>query len=171
MDHRIYVSLFALGLFLRHAYSLLEVGRRIGARPFAKDPGGERKPASARCEGRSLRLASSGCSNRVYFQKSPLGIRFTPASLLMIEETNGIGTAYLRLDLLSTKPQPAGLLQKISPVRRYTAGSLSETTGHCWAKEELAKADGLQVEMWRQWVPPGGSRALQPRRRCCSCPR
>src|SRR5258705_6130976 len=39
MDHGIYVSLFALGLFLG-MLMLLEVGRRIGARRVAEDPTG-----------------------------------------------------------------------------------------------------------------------------------
>jgi len=39
MDHGIYFSLFALGLFLGMLI-LLEVGRRIGARRLAEDPEG-----------------------------------------------------------------------------------------------------------------------------------
>jgi phosphotransferase system glucose/maltose/N-acetylglucosamine-specific IIC component len=39
MDHGIYFSLFAMGLFLGMLV-LLEVGRRIGARRLAQDPEG-----------------------------------------------------------------------------------------------------------------------------------
>jgi hypothetical protein len=39
MDHGIYISLFAIGLFLGMLI-LLEVGRRIGARRLAEDPKG-----------------------------------------------------------------------------------------------------------------------------------
>ena len=103
MDHGIVVGLFAMGLFLGMLLPL-EVGRRIGARRLAEDP----KPASA--PWMALSLSCSVCLSRLLF---PERRRDYTRRQLIVEETNDIGTAYLRLDLL---PEPDGTARKIPPV-------------------------------------------------------
>ena len=105
MDHRIYVSLFALGLFLGMLI-LLEVGRRIGIRRLEKDPEGAEAGVGT-VEGAVFALLGL----LIAFTFSGAASRFDTRRQLIIEETNDIGTAYLRLDLLSTEAQP-GLREK-----------------------------------------------------------
>ena len=145
MDHRIYVSLFALGLFLGMLI-LLEVGRRIGIRRLAEDPEGAEAGVGT-VEGAVFALLGL----LIAFTFSGAASRFDTRRQLIIEETNDIGTAYLRLDLLSTEAQP-GLREKF---RQYVDTRLEvyrKLPDIAAAKEELAKANRLQVEIWRQSV-------------------
>ena len=145
MDHRIYVSLFALGLFLGMLI-LLEIGRRIGARHLAKDPEGAEAGVGT-VEGAVFALLGL----LIAFTFSGAASRFDTRRQLIIEETNDIGTAYLRLDLLSVDAQP-GLREKF---RQYVDTRLEvyrKLPDIAAAKEELAKANRLQVEIWRQSV-------------------
>jgi hypothetical protein len=145
MDHRIYVSLFALGLFLGMLI-LLEVGRRIGARHLAKDPEGAEAGVGT-VEGAVFALLGL----LIAFTFSGAASRFDTRRQLIIEETNDIGTAYLRLDLLSAEAQPV-LREKF---RQYVDTRLEvyrKLPDIAAAKEELAKANRLQVEIWRQSV-------------------
>jgi hypothetical protein len=88
---------------------------------------------------------------------------------LIVEETNAIGTAYLRLDLLPAAAQPA-LRESF---RRYVDTRLEvyrKLPDIAAAKEELAKATKLQGEIWRQAVaacraqgcPPAATMLLLP---------
>ena len=145
MDHRIYVSLFALGLFLGMLI-LLEVGRRIGIRQLAEDPEGAEAGVGT-VEGAVFALLGL----LIAFTFSGAASRFDTRRQLIIEETNDIGTAYLRLDLLSAEAQP-GLREKF---RQYVDTRLEvyrKLPDIAAAKEELAKANRLQVEIWRQSV-------------------
>src|SRR5580765_7773073 len=87
MDHRIYVSLFALGLFLGMLI-LLEVGRRIGARRLAEDPEGAEAGVGT-VEGAVFALLGL----LIAFTFSGAASRFDTRRQLIIEETNDIGTA------------------------------------------------------------------------------
>ena len=145
MDHGTTVLLFALGLFLGMLV-LLEVGRRIGARHLAKDPEGAEAGVGT-VEGAVFALLGL----LIAFTFSGAASRFDTRRQLIIEETNDIGTAYLRLDLLSAEAQP-GLREKF---RQYVDTRLEvyrKLPDIAAAKEELAKANRLQVEIWRQSV-------------------
>ena len=86
MDHGIYVSLFALGLFLGMLI-LLEVGRRIGARRLAEDPMGAAAGVGT-VEGAVFALLGL----LIAFTFSGAAARFDTRRQLIIDETNDIGT-------------------------------------------------------------------------------
>src|SRR5688572_20829265 len=145
MDHGIYVLLFALGLFLGMLV-LLEVGRRIGARRLAQDPSGSAAGVGT-VEGAVFALLGL----LIAFTFSGAASRFDTRRHLIIEETNDIGTAYLRLDLLPVDAQPA-LREKF---RAYVDTRLEvyrKLPDMAAAKQEMAKANRLQLEIWRQSV-------------------
>ena len=105
MDHGIYVVLCALGLFLGMLI-LLEVGRRIGARRLAEDPEGAEAGVGT-VEGAVFALLGL----LIAFTFSGAASRVDTRRQLIVEETNNIGTAYLRLDLLPVEALP-GLREK-----------------------------------------------------------
>ena len=145
MEHGLYVSLFALGLFLGMLI-LLEVGRRIGVRRLAEDPEGAEAGVGT-VEGAVFALLGL----LIAFTFSGAASRFDTRRQLIVEETNDIGTAYLRLDLLPVDAQPA-LREKF---REYVDTRLAiyrKLPDIAAAKEEMAKANRLQVEIWRQSV-------------------
>lgn len=70
---------------------------------------------------------------------------------LIVEETNAIGTAYLRLHLLPASAQP-GMRDKF---RRYVDSRLAayqKFPDIVAAKAELAKSNMMQEEIWQQAV-------------------
>ena len=156
MEHGLYVSLFALGLFLGMLI-LLEVGRRIGARRLAADPQGAEAGVGT-VQGAVFALLGL----LIAFTFSGAASRFDTRRQLIVEETNDIGTAYLRLDLLPVDAQP-GLREKF---RAYVDARLEiyrKLPDMAAVQEEMAKANRLQVEIWRQSVAasraPGASAA------------
>ena len=96
MSYIRFVELCTLGLFLGMLL-FLEVGRRLGLRRRA--PAAEGTAA----EGRVVEGAVFGLLGLlVAFTFSGAAARFDTRRQLIVEETNAIGTAYLRLDLLPT---------------------------------------------------------------------
>ncbi len=145
MDHGIYVSLFALGLFLGMLV-LLELGRRIGMRRLAEDPEGAEAGVGT-VEGAVFALLGL----LIAFTFSGAASRFDMRRQLIVEETNDIGTAYLRLDLLPVETQPE-LREKF---REYVDARLEiyrKLPDLAAAKEEMARANLLQAEIWRRSV-------------------
>lgn len=156
MDHGIVVVLFAMALFLGMLL-FLEVGRRIGARRLAQDPKGAEAGVGT-VEGAVFALLGL----LIAFTFSGAASRFDTRRQLVIEETNNIGTAYLRLDLLPADAQP-GLREKF---RQYLDARLEvyrKIPDIAAVNEEMAKASRLQLEIWRQSVAasraPGASAA------------
>jgi hypothetical protein len=80
---------------------LLESGRRIGKKSMVRDPEGSHQglgPVEAAVFGLMgliIALTFSGAA-----------LRFDERRMLIIDEANAIGTAYLRVDLLSEDAQP-----------------------------------------------------------------
>src|SRR3990172_14691 len=145
MDYALSASLFTLGFFLR-ILLLLEIGRRIGVRRLARDAEGARVGVGA-VEGAIFGLLGL----LIAFTFSGPSSRFDTRRQLIVEDTNAIGTAYLRLDLLPAGAQPA-LRESF---RRYVDTRLEayrKLPDIAAAKEELAKATKLQGEIWRQAV-------------------
>jgi len=156
MDHGTYVLLYAIGLFFGMVI-FLDVGRRIGARRLAEDPEGAEAGVGT-VEGAVFALLGL----LIAFTFSGAASRFDTRRQLIVEETNDIGTAYLRLDLLPVDAQP-GLrdnFRKYVDARLETYRKLPDLVA---AREELAKGNRLQVEIWRQSVAaskaPGASAA------------
>jgi len=137
--------LFAGGLFLGMLV-LLELGRRLGVRRIAQDP--ERAAAGAGVvEGAVFALFGL----LIAFTFSGAAARFDARRQLVVEETNAIGTAYLRLDLLPADAQP-GLRDRFRSYldsRLETYRKLPDIEA---AQEELARSGRLQGEIWTQAV-------------------
>jgi len=145
MKHELSVFLFTFGLFLGMLV-FLEIGRRVGIRRRKEDAaaGGEGigavDGAVFALLGLLLAFTFSGASSR-----------FDARRELIVEETNDIGTAYLRVDLLPPSAQPA-LRESF---RRYLDARIEvyqKLPDIAAAKESLAKANELQLLIWRQAV-------------------
>ena len=100
MDTILLAALVALGLFFG-ILVFLEVGRRLGERRVADDPEGARNGIGA-VEGAIFGLVGL----LIAFTFSGGANRFDERRALVVQETNAIGTAYLRVDLLPEGAQP-----------------------------------------------------------------
>src|SRR5262245_52835786 len=80
---------------------LLEVGRRIGARRVASDPEGARTGIGP-IDGAVFGLLGL----LLAFTFSSAASRFDVRRQLIVQETNAIGTAWLRIDLMPAGAQP-----------------------------------------------------------------
>ncbi len=138
-------ALAAIGL-LAGMLLLFEVGRRIGVARLARDPHGGTigtGPVEAAVFGLlGLLLA---------FTFSGAASRFEARRHLITQETNAIGTAYLRIDLLPADAQPE--MRKL--FRRYLETRIatyqhSEDTAATQAT--LADAQSLQTQLWAMAV-------------------
>lgn len=94
MNMIVMAAVLALGLLVG-VLILQEVGRRIGARRLARDPDGA-KAGTGVVEGAVFALVGL----LIAFTFSGAASRFDQRRDLIVQETNAIGTAYLRLDLL-----------------------------------------------------------------------
>src|ERR1700746_2372192 len=150
MSHTFVVGLFAFGLFLGMLL-FLEIGRRAGLRQMKEDSGtagegvGAVDGAVFAFPGLLIAFTFSGASSR-----------FDARRQLIVEETNDIGTAYLRLDLLPTDLQPAlresfrrYLDARIEVYRKISEIAVGKES---LSKEALVKANELQTQIWRQAV-------------------
>jgi len=145
MDSIVAAPPFAVGLFLGMLVCL-EIGRRLGLRRIAKDPQGA--------------MAGVGAIEGGVFALYGLLLAFTfsgaPARLdarrhLIAEEANAIGTAYLRLDLLSTDSQPAlrASFREYLDSRLQVYQKLPDIEA---AKAELARSEQIQRGIWAKAV-------------------
>lgn len=145
MNYTLYGFLLAGSLFFGMLI-VIEVGRRIGVRRRAEDPEGGRAGFGT-IEAAVLALLGL----LLAFTVSGAGARLDARRHLIIEETNAIGTAYLRLDILPGAAQPA-LRENF---RRYVDARLEVYRKHpdiAAATDELARGATLQGEIWRQAI-------------------
>jgi hypothetical protein len=145
MSYALTAALCTAGLFIGMLV-LLEVGRRIGSRRAASDPEHATAGLGA-VDGAVFGLMGL----LVAFTFSGAATRFDTRRQLIVEETNDIGTAYLRLDLLPASAQPA-LRESF---RRYVDSRLAlyrKLHDMTAAREELSRSAGLQQEIWTQAV-------------------
>ena len=97
----------------------------------------------------------------VAFTFSGASARFDTRRQLVVEETNDIGTAYLRLDLLPADAQPA-LRESF---RRYLDARIEiyrKLPDLAAAREELAKATAIQADIWRRAVSASQAAGAAP---------
>jgi len=149
MRHELTMFLFTFGLFLGMLL-FLEIGRRIAIRRMKEDAGAAGEGIGA-VDGAVFALLGL----LIAFTFSGASARFDTRRQLIVEESNDIGTAYLRLDLLPADLQPA-LRESF---RRYLDARIEvyrKLPDIAAAKESLAKANELQKQIWRQAV--GASR-------------
>jgi hypothetical protein len=95
MDFTVRIAVLAIGLFLGMLL-LQEIGRRIRLRRLARDPD-QAEAGFGVVEGAVFGLMGL----LIAFTFSGAASRFDTRRQLVVEEANAIGTAYLRLDLLS----------------------------------------------------------------------
>ena len=142
------VLVFAGGIFAGMLV-LQEAGRRLGVRRLAKDPEGARAGLGA-VEGAIFGLMGLV----VAFTFSGAAARFDTRRLLIVEEANAIGTAYLRLDLLPAEAQPKlrELFRRYLDTRLEAYERLPDLAA---AKDALARSIALQDEIWSGSVEAG----------------
>ena len=148
MYYTLSVLVFTLSLLLGMLL-LLEVGRRIGRRRRAKDAAGAGGLGAV--EGAVFGLLAL----LMAFTFSGAAARFDTRRQLIVEETNVIGTAYLRLDLLPADAQPTQRerFRQYLEARLETYRKIPDVAAVTAA---LARSAQLQTEIWRQAV--AGSR-------------
>lgn len=142
MDRIITAWPFATAMFAGMLICL-EVGRLIGTRALAKDP-----------QLMSTRSAVDGAVFALYglllaFTFSGAPGRLDTRRHLIADEANAIGTAYLRLDLLSPESQPAMREQ----FRQYLDSRLEsyrKLPDIEAAEAELSRSAKLQTDIWSQ---------------------
>jgi len=156
------IPLYALAIFLAIVL-FIEIGRRIGNHHLALDPEGARTGTSA-IEGAVFGLLAL----LIAFTFSGAATRLDARRNLIVEETNAMGTAWLRLDLLPPANQPA-LRQAF---RDYVAARIAyyrDLNELDRSSLDNARGNALQLEIWKQSVaalpqmptPALGSNLLQ----------
>lgn len=143
---------------------LLEIGRRIGNHRLAQDEAGART-GTGTVEGAVFALIGL----LIAFTFSGAATRFDERRALIVQETNAIGTAYLRLDLLSADTQPAlrELFRRYADSRLEIYRKLPDIEA---ARVELARSTQLQNTIWTQAIaasrqegtPPAATMLLLP---------
>ena len=148
MDYELSALSITFGLFVG-MLTLLEIGRRVGNRRLQNDAEGARA-GTGTVEGAVFALLGL----LIAFTFSGAASRFDERRNLIVEETNDIGTAYLRLDLLPTSAQPAlrDLFRRYVDSRLETYRKMPDLEA---VKAELARSIVLQGEIWTQAVTAG----------------
>jgi hypothetical protein len=124
----------------------LEFGRRIGNRRLRIDPEGARTGIGA-IEGAVFGLLGlliaftfSGAAERMNMRRS-----------LIVQETNAIGTAWLRFDLLPADSQPV-LRQQFRDYTDLRIAYYHDLHDTASAQQENARATELQLQIWQNSV-------------------
>jgi len=145
MNYALFALLITVSLFFG-TLILLETGRRIGNYRLAQDRDGARAGIGA-IDGAVFALLGL----LMAFTFSGAASRFDLRRDLIVEEMNAIGTAYLRLDLLTAGAQPAlrDLFGRYVDSRLEVYRRLPDIAA---AKQELAQSAQLQSALWEQAV-------------------
>jgi hypothetical protein len=155
MSYTANISLFSVGLFLAMLL-FLEIGRRIGIHQIAKDPEGARTGLGA-VDGEDFALLGL----LIAFTFSGAASRLDTRRQLIAEEANAIGTAILRLDLLTDRHREALQMD----FRRYVKArvvayrKLPDVEA---AMHEYGKAAQIQGEIWKKAVIACREEGSQP---------
>jgi hypothetical protein len=145
-----FASLLAVALGIA-IFALLLVGRAIGRRRAAADPEGSSAGLGA-VDGAVFGMLGL----LIAFTFSGAGSRFDQRRVLIVTETNDIGTAWLRVDLLATDDQPTmrSLFRKYLDARLATYANTGSNELTTAANDEALR---LQDAIWKLAVPAVGS--------------
>jgi hypothetical protein len=145
MSHTVTGFVLTLALFLGMLL-FLEIGRRAGIRRLHDD-----STATPEGIGAVDGAVFAVLGLLIAFTFSGAATRFDSRRQLIVEETNDIGTAYLRLDLLPADARPAlrESFRSYLDARIETYRKLPDIAA---ARESLAKSNELQRQIWRQAV-------------------
>lgn len=127
---------------------LMEIGRRAGRRKHAAD-------AEAAAGTGAIDAAVFGLLGLlVAFSFSGAAERFDERRHLLVEETNAIGTAYLRLELVpaAARPELRDLFRAYVETRIATYRSADDPTRF---RAGLARGEALQRQIWTRAVAAG----------------
>jgi hypothetical protein len=133
---------FALGVFAL-IILMLEMGRRLGAHQRGRIMEGGAAGVGA------VEAAIFGLLGLlIAFTFQGASARFDSRRALVVEEANNIGTAWLRIDLLSGNTQPGmrGLFQQYLDSRLETYRKIPDTVA---VMAELGRTSRLQSEIWK----------------------
>jgi len=142
----IFLNLFLTAALFAGMVLMLEIGRRIGVRRIAADPEGAKSGTGA-LDGAVFALLGL----LIAFTFSGATSRFDERRNLIVEETNDVSTAYLRLDLLPAITQPAlrELFREYLDARLDTYQKMPDMNA---AKAPFDRSIKLQEDIWRQAV-------------------
>src|SRR5262245_54760931 len=145
MGHGTTVFLFTISLFVGMLLCL-EVGRRFGLRRLEEDSSSATEGIGA-VDGAVFAVLGL----LIAFTFSGASARFDARRQLIVEETNNIGTAYLRIDVLPSEVQPAlrESFKRYLDNRIETYRKIPDMTA---VRASLARGNELQLEIWRQAV-------------------
>ncbi len=137
------LMLVVMGLFGGMLLVFL-LGRRIGARDLARDPQTAQVGTTA-VDGALFALLGL----LIAFTFSGAASRFDTRRSLIIDETNAIGTAYLRIEMLPGSAQP-GMRQLFRDYLDARLEAYRKLPDLAAAKSSLADATRIQREIWSQ---------------------
>lgn len=155
MDRMVASGLYAFALF-GGMLILLNVGRRIGAKHLASDPKGART-GTGTIEAAVFALLGL----LIAFTFSGAVSRFDNRRHLIVEETNAIGTAYLRLDLLPAGSQPP-LREEFRRYVQYRLEVFRNLSDAQTATADMAASARLQGMIWNQAVAASQAEGAAP---------
>ncbi|MGE3319182.1 MAG: hypothetical protein AB7I18_07775 [Candidatus Berkiella sp.] len=137
-----YSTLILIGLFFA-LLVILECGRRIAVKRMADDPTGA-KMGITEVEGAIFALLGLMIAFTFYGASQRLDVR----RQMIVSETNAIGTAWLRIDILpdASQQQIRMLFKEYTQARLGINQKLPDVTA---AQEQLAIANRLQDEIWQ----------------------
>lgn len=140
------VTLLLTAALFAGMVALLEIGRRIGVRRIAADPEGAKSGTGA-IDGAVFALLGL----LIAFTFSGATSRFDERRSLIIEETNNVSTAYLRIDLLPDSTQPAlrDLFRRYLDARLETYQKLPDIDA---AQASFDRSLELQEDIWQHAV-------------------
>ena len=155
MNTMLMAAVLAVGLFVG-IVMMLEFGRRLGMRRLASDPEGAQAGTGA-VEGAVFALVGL----LIAFTFSGAASRFDARRDLIVVETNAIGTAWLRLDLLPAVAQPA-IRESFVHYLDARLAIYRKLTDLDAAHSELTKATALQTTIWTEAIAAGQQEGASP---------
>jgi hypothetical protein len=158
MDYIWLTSLISLALFAGMLF-LLDIGRRIGLRKLAADPDGAHI-GTGTVDGAVFALLGL----LIAFTFSGAASRFDERRNLIVQESNDIGTAYLRVNLMPDSAQPAmrDLFRRYLDSRIEMYRAFHDTGNVEAAAATYDRSTRLQGEMWSHAVAAARTEGASP---------
>ena len=134
----------------------LELGRLFGARQLAKDP--NKEMAGMDMMGGAVFAL---CGLLIAFTLSGGASRYDERRMLIAEEANDIGTAYLRIDLLPDSAQPA-LRTLFKDYLNARIGAYAKLPDLAAAFAEIKRSETIQLDIWSRTIAASRNSAAHP---------
>jgi hypothetical protein len=137
-----WVAMLIAGVLFAAMLVTFEVGRRIGVAQLGRDPDGLAKGVGA-AEGAVFALLGL----LMAFTFSGAASRFEARRLMIDNEVNAIGTAYLRLDLLPAEAQPQ-LRKMFKQYAMLRSTVYRDVVQISEVEKRIANGTAMQGEIW-----------------------